>query len=201
MTEAMAIVPTERRMAAACLLRSAAVALTVTLSLSCADDPLIEAFNEVPIADAKVLVNGAAMEQTRDGSIAALAFPFTGQPVTVTLDGTSSHDLDGKVVGYRWLSGTRIPDAGIPRPWGLDAGVAEPYWRWDPAGEDPGWPSDVAAPTVQLGEGTWTFSLWVMDDRGAWSSPDSIRFTIARPAGTEGSTTLAGLDAGMPAAR
>jgi hypothetical protein len=201
MTDAIAIAQRERRMTAAWLLRSAAVALTVTLPVACADDPLIEAFNEIPIADAKVLVNGAAMEQTRDGSIAALAFPFSGEPVTVTLDGTSSHDLDGKIAGYRWLSGTRIPDAGIPRPWGLDAGAPEPYWRSEPAGEDPGWPSDVAAPTVQLGEGTWTFSLWVVDNRGAWSSPDSIRFTIGRATGAGGSTALVGMDAGVAGAR
>ena len=194
-----------RKMASTRLLRRAALALPVSLMVACYDDPLIEDFNEIPTADAKVLVNGAPMEQARDGSIAALAFPYDGSPVAVTLDGTGSRDPDGLVAGYRWLSGTRIPDAGIPRPWGIDGGAPEPYWRSAPDADPSGWPADVAAPTVQLGQGTWTFTLWVVDDRGAWSSPDSIRFTVGEPSAATGDAGVAGpllgFDAGLPGPR
>jgi hypothetical protein len=156
---------------------------TLCSAVGCSSDPLIDLPNEAPVADAKVIVNGVAMEQARDGSIAALTFPFSGAPLTVTLDGTGSRDPDGEIVSFRWLSGTRIPDAGAPRPWTADAGVPEPFWRVIASDGESPWPAPVAAPSVELGEGAWAFTLWVADDDGAWSSSDTVRFTIGRASG------------------
>src|SRR5690349_2574386 len=58
MMQARAVAPKGRKMGATRLLRHVAVALSATLAIACADDPLIEAFNELPIADAKVVLNG-----------------------------------------------------------------------------------------------------------------------------------------------
>lgn len=181
-------------------------ACTLCFAIGCSSDPLIDSPNEAPIADAKVIVNGMAMEQARDGSIAALTFPFTGAPVMVTLDGTGSRDPDGEIVSYRWLSGTRIPDAGAPRPWTPDAGVPAPFWRVPAAGGERPWPAPVAAPSVELGEGAWAFTLWVADDDGAWSSSDTIRFTIGRAGGATSDggvlrATLLSLDGGADGGR
>ena len=179
------------------------IGLGTFLAVGCQLDPTIDEFNGLPIADAKVLINGVAMDQKPDGSIAELNVPFDGTPVAVTLDGTASQDPDGQITGYRWLSGTRIPDAGAPRPWLPDAGTPVPFWRSVPAGEASSWPSDEAMPTVVLGEGTFSFSLWVLDDRGGWSSPDTIRFSVGRgrPADDAGTAmpVRIGMDAGLPA--
>jgi hypothetical protein len=71
--------------------------------------------------------------------------------------------MDGTIVAYRWLSATP-PDAGAGRE------LAQ--------GEQPGWPDDVAQPRVTLGEGAWAFSLWVTDNEGAVSDPDTIKLIV-----------------------
>jgi hypothetical protein len=86
--------------------------------------------------------------------------PYDGMPVSVRLDGSGSKDPDGKIVTYRWLSGERIPDAGPPG-------------RTDEID-----PADIARPTVELDRGTHVFTLWVTDDRGTTSTPDSVTIRV-----------------------
>jgi hypothetical protein len=85
---------------------------------------------------------------------------YDGTPVRVRLDGSRSKDSDGTIVKYHWLSGDRIPDAGL-------LGRADEV---DPA--------DSARPTIELEEGTHSFTLWVTDDRGTTSTPDSVTIRI-----------------------
>jgi hypothetical protein len=145
--------------------------------MACETGPQLEQYNELPIADAKALKNGMPVEQMRDGSLADLIFPYDGMPVAITLDGASSFDPDGKITAYHWLSGTRIPDAGLPPPWTPDAGPPLPFLRKPP----PDGALTGASPTITLGPGVWAFSLWVKDDRGSWSSPDTIRLIVGDP--------------------
>lgn len=156
-----------------------ALSLLATMTTACETGPQLEQYNELPVADAKVLKNGLPVEQMRDGSIADLVFPYEGVPVAITLDGTSSFDPDpgGKIVAYQWLSGTRIPDAGLPPPWTPDSGTPMPFLRKPP----PETGLTEVSPTVMVGAGLWAFSLWVKDDRGSWSSPDTIRFYVGEP--------------------
>jgi hypothetical protein len=140
----------------------------------CNSDLSITPANQIPVADARVIRNGVSVNGRMDGGAAALMFNLTGTSVTVTLDGSQSYDTDGTVVAYRWLSATPPPDGGIASlP--DDAGVTH---RSVPPGAGPNWPGNVKQPPVQLGEGIWSFSLWVTDDRGAVSAPDTIKLTI-----------------------
>lgn len=83
--------------------------------------------------------------------------------VTVTLDGSGSMDPDGTIVGYRWLSADAVEvDAG-----GIERGDVDP--------------EDIATPEVTLGQGIWTFALWVEDDRGAFSAQDIVVVTVGTP--------------------
>ena len=106
------------------------------------------------------------------GAFDTVAFDFTGQPIMFTLDGSKSHDADGEIVTYRWLSGTLPPvgDGGTMPPDGgamSASGGAGMTHRLVPPGEPANWPDDVKQPMVELGEGFWAFTLWVIDDRGA----------------------------------
>jgi hypothetical protein len=141
--------------------------MALAILVGCAQDPLIPAFNAIPIADAKVIdEKGDSVDEKTDG--AKLTFAFSGTPITVTLDGSASSDANGKIEKYRWLSGTLGPDAG----------PMQPVKRLVPNGQGPDWPADEKQPKVELGEGVWTFTLWVTDDQGAVSDPDSIRITV-----------------------
>jgi hypothetical protein len=83
-----------------------------------------------------------------------------GESVIVTLDASASRDPDGKIVSYIWMSGTREPDKdGGP-------GLLRPD------------PRDTMRPSVALGEGVWTFLLWVVDDGGSTSEPDTVKITV-----------------------
>lgn len=86
--------------------------------------------------------------------------------VTVTLDGSDSSDPDGRIRSYRWLS------ADVTEQ---DAGGIE---RIGPEVDA------VAKPKVKLSEGVWTFTLWVEDDRGLYSAPDSVVITVGAPTDT-----------------
>lgn len=83
---------------------------------------------------------------------------FNGQPVAVHLDGSKSHDPDGQVVAYLWRSADDGEDGGAPSS-DLD-------------------PADVARPTLMLGQGSYTFTLWVRDDKGAVSAPDNVTVRV-----------------------
>jgi hypothetical protein len=156
--------------------RDALTAFTLlATATACQTSQVLSPVSEPPVADAKVLKMGSPVEQARDGSIADLVFPYDGEPVAITLDGSSSYDPDGKVVGYRWLSGTRVPDAGLPPPWTPDVGPPMPFLRM------PASALSEASPTIMLTAGVWAFSLWVVDDEGQWSSPDTIRLIVGDP--------------------
>jgi hypothetical protein len=143
----------------------------------CHQTPLVDT-NIAPLADAKVInMAGTSvdektvakfMKDNPDAGMAAadmLRFDFNGQDVTVTLDGSQSSDEDGTVVKYQWLSG----NAGA-----ADAGGGR-------LGPDP---EDIARPTVTVGEGTWRFVLWVSDNKGKVSEPDTVTFTVGKPPAT-----------------
>lgn len=85
-------------------------------------------------------------------------FDFTGTPVTVTLDASLSTDQDGTIAEYRWLSGLDV-DGGVVGRGGLD-------------------PDDEVSPTLTLGAGTWQFTLFVIDNEGEVSSPDTVTIQV-----------------------
>lgn len=178
----------------------AALLCATFAATGCSSGRLIGPFNEPPVADAKVLKMGMPVEQMRDGSIAELVFPYEGMPVAITLDGSASYDPDGRIVSYRWLSATRMPDASLPLPWLPDAGSPMPFLRMPPA---EGALDDEVSPTIMVGAGVWAFSLWVLDDQGVWSNPDTIRFIVGEPSAPprDGGTSDAAVpsDAGAPA--
>ncbi len=154
-------------------LAGAFLALLTTVSGCDKTDLVIPPLKQIPIADARVLRNGQSINGQMDGGLAALTFPFTGTPVTVTLDASHSYSPDGTIVTYRWLSGTLAPEGGTERP--DEGGV---LLRWVPPGAPPNWPGDAERPQVSLGEGIWSFELWVVDSQGAISAPSTITVTI-----------------------
>ena len=99
-----------------------------------------------------------------------LELDFAGEPLTVKLDGSKSKDPDGKVVKYRWRSATALPDGGVGPYEGQDGELD---------------PKDVRKPELQLGQGNYTFTLWVTDDDGAVSEPDSVALRIGTDAVAE----------------
>ena len=146
--------------------------LTVT-ALSCAT-ALICACTD----DGGLLVGDLGLAPTADARVSGQAgkevmLEFAGEPLDVTLDGSHSRDPDGRIVTYRWLSGMRASstdDAGEPGP-----------SRVVPEGEEPTWPEDVVRPQVTLDQGDYVFTLWVIDERGNVSTPDSVRVSVSAP--------------------
>jgi hypothetical protein len=134
---------------------------------------------------------------------------FEGREVTVTLDGSASRDIDGKIVRYIWRNGGRVtatdvfdggtgdggagngvldgggkPEGGIDEGSGDEAGVADSGLDKDgsidggASGEGAPEAEDVVKPEVILTEGVYTFLLWVTDDDGATSAPDTVVITV-----------------------
>jgi hypothetical protein len=138
---------------------------------ACREDPGIKPPHQLPVADARVLRDGVSTNGKDDA--AALTFAYSGMPVAITLDGSQSYSSSSTIVTYRWLSGTLAPEGGTPLP--DDSGV---MLRWAPPGAPPNWPGDVKQPQVSLDQGIWFFTLWVIDDSGAISDPDTIKITV-----------------------
>lgn len=133
------------------------------LALSCRQTYVDTGTNRLPVAVARAIdESGESVDSTVNNGFGPI-YTFDGEPVEVKLDGTGSRDPDGKIVGYRWL-GTSLVDGGVGRD--------------EPDGEDAGWPDDTKQPSVTLGEGTWSFTLWVTDDEGAISNPSEINLIV-----------------------
>jgi hypothetical protein len=150
-----------------------AVVLVAGAAGGCREDPAIKPVNQIPIAEARLIRNGQSVGGLMDGGAGPLSFDFTGSPITITLDGSQSYDPDGTIAAYHWLSSTLAPDGGIQLP--DEGGVSR---RWIPPGAQLNWPGDQVQPQVKLGQGIWSFSLWVTDNLGAISNPDTITITI-----------------------
>lgn len=159
------------------------------LTAACADNLAIPEANITPIADARIVGSDSHSPSV----------DFSGSKVAVTLDGSHSHDADGSIATYRWLSATLAPGhtAANGGSGGSSTGAAGMSMtsaagsgggmstsegnRWIPAGEKPGWPDDVEQPTVMLDEGVWSFTLWVIDNRGKISDPSTVTITVSPP--------------------
>jgi hypothetical protein len=139
----------------------------------CGQDLVVNSTNQPPVADARVIRDGQGVNGQGDGGAAALMFPFTKDPVSITLDGSHSYDPDGTITEYRWLSGTLAPEGGTELP--DEAGLLH---RWVPSMAASNWPGNTMQPKVSLGEGIWSFSLWVVDNAGAISAPSTITVTV-----------------------
>ncbi len=83
-----------------------------------------------------------------------------GELVTVRLDGRKSSDRDGEIVEYIWRSAQPGSDGGV---------------EWASGAIDP---DDEERPTLELDQGSYTFVLWVKDDRGGVSKPDSVNVEV-----------------------
>ena len=124
-------------------------ATALVVSVGCRENPLVPEGNILPTAN-------AGPDQMLD---------YAGAPVTVTLMGSGSTDDDGLIETYRWLSGDLAPDGGVGD-------------RAIPAGVPANWPDDVMNPTVVLEQGKYLFSLWVTDNEGATSEPDTVEIRV-----------------------
>lgn len=134
--------------------------------LGCLKDESLDT-NRVPDAHARAVgSNGQVVDATVDGGLAALMFPFDGDPIEVTLDGLASRDLDGKVVAFDWRYVAPATDGGVPPMGG--------FWNQSPTLD----PNNEARPKVNLPMGVHTFALWVTDDDGAVSPPDTITLNV-----------------------
>jgi hypothetical protein len=137
-----------------------------SLAAACVDNLEVPETNVTPVAVARVLDDERVMP----------SFMFSGAPLQLTLDASKSHDLDGTIARYRWLSATQLQDLAAPS--GEDAGALEPG-RWVPEGEPTDWPDDVEQPSVRLpAPGMYSFTLWVTDDGGRVSDPATLTITL-----------------------
>ncbi len=128
-----------------------ALACVAALHAGCVNPGYVDDPNAVPVALARVVgPDGVA-------TTAMVTFPFSGQPVAVTLDGAGSTDADGRVASYHWIA-------------------SNPMMPMEPRMN-----LRVASPQVSLGQGTWTFSLWVTDEKGKVSRPDTVTFVVGTP--------------------
>lgn len=165
--------------------------LACSLLAACTDNAVVpDSPNRRPVADARIRVDGKAVDEKVDAEALKIPLAAGVDSVEVTLDATESTDADGKVTSYRWLSATSVPDGGVGALSYTGAmGVVSAGGRFvpgaEPGGDKPGaregvadWPEDVERPVVELGEGAWSFSLWVTDDDGAVSSPDTVTVLV-----------------------
>jgi hypothetical protein len=163
------------------------VALASTLGAACADSLKVSHANLPPVAVARVVGNDSPTP----------SFDYEGSKVEVKLDGSHSSDPDGKIAIYRWLNTTLTPKAAVQAGAAGTAGTpagngsvgvggasgaggvrSRMPARWIPEGEDASWPEDTEQPEVMLDKGTYSFTLWVIDDAGKVSDPSTITITV-----------------------
>lgn len=149
------------------------VSCACALALGCADNLKVPETNVTPVAVARVLDDERLMP----------SFPFNGESLELTLDGSQSHDADGSISKYRWLSATTPsdlePDAGSGGETAAAGAKARGPGRWIPDGEATDWPDDVKRPSVRLrAPGKYSFALWVTDERGRISDPTTLTIEV-----------------------
>jgi hypothetical protein len=130
------------------------------------------------VPDRGVIPRAEARVQDHPGKLVMI--PYLGEPVTLTLDASHSSDPDGRIAKFRWLSGTRVESpaaAGAAAP--AAGSGAQAHGRVVPKGAEADWPEDVETPSVTLDAGSYAFTLWVIDDRGLVSAPDTLKVVVA----------------------
>lgn len=137
------------------------IAVAALLAAGCLS---LDIDNEPPTADVQISVDGVAYASGQE-------VPYAGTPLTVTLDGRGSSDEDGVVEQYIWLRTNATAEERMM------ANTAAP-------GEAPVVPADPPrgmVTQVLLGEGTHQYSLWVVDNEGKTSVPETVVLNIATP--------------------
>ena len=143
--------------------------LAAAAAAACADNLEVPETNVTPVAVARVQGDERLMP----------SFSFSGASLELTLDASKSHDLDGSIASYRWLSATELQD--LAQDTNTDAGPLD-TGRWVPGGERADWPDDVQQPSVSLpGPGKYFFTVWVTDDGGRVSDPSTLTIEVTAP--------------------
>jgi hypothetical protein len=109
--------------------------------------------------------------------------------------GMSGAGMSGAGMSSAGMSGAGMGAAG--KAAAGSGGTTSAASRWVPPGEAPDWPADQPMVTVMLGEGKYSFVLWVVDNQGAVSKADTITVTISRPIDPQ---TQACVDSAYPGA-
>ena len=149
------------------------ISFLCTLTAACADNLDIPETNVTPLAVARLLNDPSPMPSVTLSGTAALE---------LTLDASKSRDPDGSIRSYRWLSATKLGD--LTASDGGDAGAEESTAaRWVPDGEPADWPDDIEQPQIRLqAPGNYSFSLWVIDDRGRISDVSTLTIRVTSDA-------------------
>ena len=103
--------------------------------------------------------------------------PAAGAPAAA---GTGAAGMSAAGTGAAGMSAAGTGAAGMTAAAG-SGGAKSASGRWVPPGESPDWPADQEMVTVTLGEGEYSFVLWVIDNQGAVSMSDTIKVTISPP--------------------
>jgi len=119
-----------------------------------------------------------AVARLKDHEEKLVMIAYAGEPVRLTLDGSHSADPDGRILKFRWLSGTRSQPTAAAGAGAAGSGSGR--GRAVPEGETPDWPADVEQPEVTLDAGNYAFTLWVTDDRGLVSAPDTLTIVVGQ---------------------
>jgi hypothetical protein len=178
------------------------------LMAACADSLAIPNSNISPVADARIVgMDGHNPSVEFSGSKVAVTLDAShskdpdGSIVTYRWLSASLPPGHSAAVGGSGGTGGAAPAAGgaggaapAAGGGGSSAGMsAAPAAgggpavenRWIPSGEEPGWPEDVEQPTVMLDQGVWSFTLWVIDNRGRISDPSTVTITVSPPLAPE----------------
>jgi hypothetical protein len=187
------------------LARSCSGTLGLLFVISCQETLALPDPNQLPIADGKVVghegksvtveFRGQPVAVVLDGS--SSSDPDGTIAVYRWLSGTLAKPAAGGAAGSKGSAGSG--SAGTSAAGSGSAGTAaagkgaagstaagsgggpSSTARWVPPGEPGNWPADEAMTTVMLGEGEYKFVLWVIDNKGAVSKPDTITVTVSPP--------------------